>query len=36
MLVLNGPAGLLKRCVVFVLSAARVSFCFVVVLAEFF
>ena len=35
-LVLGGPAGLLKRCVLFVLSATHVSFCFVVVLAEFF
>ena len=34
-LVLGGPAGLLKRCVLFVLSATHVSFCFVVVFAEF-
>ena len=34
-LVPGGPAGLLKRCVLFVLSATHVSFCFVVVFAEF-
>ena len=34
MAALDGPAGLQKRCVVFILSATRVSFCFVVVLAE--
>ena len=34
-LVLGGLAGLLKGCVLFVLSATHVSFCCVVVFAEF-
>ena len=34
MLVVGGPAGVLERCVASVCPPSRVSFCFVVVLAE--